>query len=185
MAILYPQSDLYLKTITMWHLWIMANKLRREADRQEIEARRLFIEMEGTGLQQVLCPHWNTPPWQFSSAAAQPPTPYYPAPEEIHPLEPAEQSPTPPPTSPPLGEQGNPIIIEDSNEELDGWDDDFYTAESTFSTPVSFLLHCQECTDKKHQYFECPQYICDHCYQRAPEHQVSECTRVWSQWLQP
>ena len=96
MAILYPQSDLYLKTITMWHLWIMANKLRREADRQEIEARRIFIEMEGTGLQQVLCPHQNTPPRCSSSAAAWLPTPYYPAPEEIQPLEPVKQSPTPP-----------------------------------------------------------------------------------------
>ena len=120
MAILYPQSDLYSRTITMQHLWITANKLRREADRQEIEVRRIFIEMEGTGLQQVLRPHQNTPPRQSASAAARPPTPYYPEPEEIQPLEPAEQSPTPPPMSPPLGEQGKPIIIEDSEEELDG-----------------------------------------------------------------
>ena len=91
MAILYPQSDLYSKTITMRHLWITANKLRREADRQEIEARRLFIEMAGTGLQQVLCPHRNTPPRQFSSAAARPPTLYYPAPEEIQPVTTYEQ----------------------------------------------------------------------------------------------
>ena len=34
MAILYPQTDLYSKTITMQHLWITAQKLRREADRQ-------------------------------------------------------------------------------------------------------------------------------------------------------
>ena len=185
MAILYPQSELYSKTITMWHLWIMAQKLRREADRQEIEARRLFIEMEGTGLQQVLCPHWNTPPQQSFLAAARPPTLYYPAPEEIRPLEPVEQSPTPPPRSPPLGEQGNLIIVEDSDEELDRQDDDFYTMKLTFSMPISLLLHCQECTDQKHQYFKYPQYICDHCYQWAPGHQVSDCPKVWSQWLQP
>ena len=184
-AILYPQSNLYSRTITMWHLWITAQKLRKEADRQEIEARRLFIEMEGTGLQQVLHPHQITPPQQFPSAAAWPPTPYYPAQEEIQPLEPVEQSPTPPPTSPPLGEQGNPIIVEDSDEELDRRDDNFYMAESTFFTPVSFLLHCQECTDRRHQYFKCPQYICDHCYWWAPGHRVSDCLGVWSQWLQP
>ena len=62
MAILFPQTDLYSRTITMQHLWITAQKLRREADRQEIKARRLFMEMEGLGLQQVLCPHQNTPP---------------------------------------------------------------------------------------------------------------------------
>ena len=67
--------------------------------------------------------------------------------------------------SPPLGTPGNPIIIKDDDEELDGRSDDFYTVESTFYMPVSFLLHCQECTDQQHQYFECPQYICDHCYQ--------------------
>ena len=57
MAILFPQTDLYSKTITMQHLWITAQKLRREADRQEIEVRQLFMEMEGLGLQQALCPH--------------------------------------------------------------------------------------------------------------------------------
>ena len=35
MAILFPQTNLYSKTITMQHLWIMAQKLRREADRQK------------------------------------------------------------------------------------------------------------------------------------------------------
>ena len=98
---------------------------------------------------------------------------------------PGNEIPTPPPTSPPLGAPGNPIVIEDVNEELDGWSDSFYTAESTFSMPVSFLLHCQECTDWWHQYFECPQYICNHCYWQAPGHRVSDCLRHWSQWLQP
>ena len=57
MAILFPQTDLYSRTITMQHLWITTQKLRREVDRQEIEARRLFMELEGLGLQQVLHPH--------------------------------------------------------------------------------------------------------------------------------
>ena len=83
--------------------------------------------------------------------------------------------------SPPLGAQGNPIIIEDSDEELDGQDNDFYTPELTFSMPISFLLHCQECKDQQHQSFECPQYICNHCYQQAPMHQVSDCLENQSQ----
>ena len=62
MAILYPQNNSYSKMITMHHLWIMAQKLRKEADRQEIEVRRLSIKMEGTGLQQILHPHRNTFP---------------------------------------------------------------------------------------------------------------------------
>ena len=140
-AILYPQTNLYSKTITMQHLWTTAQKLRREADRQEIEARRLFMEMEELGFQQVLHPHWNTPPRESFSPAARVPTPYYPAPDQ------ETRFPTPPPMSPPLGALGNLIIVEDSDEELDKWDNNFYTAESTFSTLVSFLLHCQECKD--------------------------------------
>ena len=180
MAILFPQSDLYSRTITMWHLSITAQKIRREAERQEVEARRIFIEMEGLGLQQVLHPYQNAPPQGSFSPVSWLPTPYYPAPSQ------ETRSPTPPPTSPPLEILGNPIIIEDDNEELDGQSDDFYTAESTFSTPISFLLHCQDCTDRRHQYYECPQYICDHCYWRAPGHRVSDCLeRHWSRWLQP
>ena len=117
------------------------------------------MEMEELGLQQVLHPHRNTPPQESFSPAAQLPTPYYPAPGQ------ETRSPTPPPTSPPLGAMKNLIIVEDSDEELDRQDDEFYTAELKFSTLVSFLLHCQECTDRQHQYFECPQYICNHCYQ--------------------
>ena len=142
MAILFPQSDLYSQTITMQHLSITAQKLRREVERQEVEARRIFIEMEGLGLQQVLRLYRNTPPRESFSPTARPPTPYYPAPGK------ETRSPTPPPTSPPLGTPGNPIIIEDDEEELDRRSDNFYTVESTFSTPVSFLLHCQECTNQ-------------------------------------
>ena len=94
--------------------------------------------MEGLGLQQVLCPHRKSPSLEPYS---QPPPLYYPAPGQ------EARSPTPPPTSSPLGTPGNPIIIEDDEEKLDRRSDNFYTAELTFSTPVSFLLHCQECTD--------------------------------------
>ena len=80
MAILFPQTNLYSKTITMQHLWTTAQKLRREVDRQEIKARQLFMEMEGLWLQQALHLHQNTPPQESFSPAARPPTPYYPAP---------------------------------------------------------------------------------------------------------
>ena len=96
--------------------------------------------MEGLGLQQVLHPYRNAPPQESFSPAAQPPTLYYPAPSQ------ETRSPTPPPTSPPLGTPENLIIIED-DEEFDGQSDNFYTVELTFSMPVSFLLHCQECTN--------------------------------------
>ena len=82
MAILFPQSDLYSRTITMQHLSITAQKLRREVERQEVEARRIFIEMEGLGLQQVLHPYQNAPPREFFSPATRPPTLYYPAPSQ-------------------------------------------------------------------------------------------------------
>ena len=52
MAILFPQADLYLKTITMRHLWVTAQKLRREADRQEIKVRR-FIRKKGFGHRET------------------------------------------------------------------------------------------------------------------------------------
>ena len=57
MAILYPQSDFYSRTVTMQQLLITAQKIRREADRLEEEGQRIFVEMEGLGLQQVLRPH--------------------------------------------------------------------------------------------------------------------------------
>ena len=160
MAILYPQSDFYSRTVTMRQLLITAQKIR-EADRLEEEGQKILTEMEGLGLQQVLRPHQTSPSLEPYSRL---PTPYYPAPGQ------EARSPTPPPTSPPLGTPGNLIIIEDDEEEFDRRSDDFYTAELTFSTPISFLLHCQECTDRQHQYYECPQYICDHCYRQAPRH---------------
>ena len=103
MAILFQQSNLYSRTITMQHLWITAQKLRREADRQQIEARQLFMEMRGLGLQQALHPHQNTPPQEFFSPEAQLPTPYYPAPgQKTRYQESVKRSPTPPLMSPPL-----------------------------------------------------------------------------------
>ena len=138
MATLYPQSDFYSRTVTMRQLLITAQKIREEVDRLEEEGQRIFIEMEGLGLQQVLRPHRTSPSLE---PYTQTPTPYYPAPGQ------EARSPTPPPMSPPLGTPGNLIIIEDDEEELDRRSDNFYIAESTFSTPISFLLHCQECTD--------------------------------------
>ena len=51
MATLYPQSNFYSRTVTMQQLLITAQKIRGEADRLEEEGQRIFIEMEGLGLQ--------------------------------------------------------------------------------------------------------------------------------------
>ena len=45
----------------MRQLLITAQRIRREVDRLEDEGRRIFVEMEGSGLQQVLCPHRRSP----------------------------------------------------------------------------------------------------------------------------
>ena len=88
MAILYPQSDFYSRTVTMQQLLITAQKIRREADRLEEEGRRIFVKMEGLGLQQVLHPHRPSPSLE---PYTRPPTPYYPAPDQ------EARSPTTPP----------------------------------------------------------------------------------------
>ena len=71
----------------MRQLLITAQKIRREADRLEEEGQRIFVEMEGLGLQQVLRPHRTSPSLEPYS---RPPTPYYPAPGQ------EARSPTPP-----------------------------------------------------------------------------------------
>ena len=53
---------------------------------------------------------------------------------------PGNKIPYPLPMSLPLGAIENLIIVEDSDEELDGRDNEFYTAELMFSTTVSFLF---------------------------------------------
>ena len=75
----YDLIYVYSKTITMQHLWVTAQWLRIEVDRQQIEVRWLSVEMEGLGLQQELQQHLQTPPPEPFLPEARLPTLYYPA----------------------------------------------------------------------------------------------------------
>jgi hypothetical protein len=72
----------------------------------------------------------------------------------------------------PLGTIGNPIIVSDDEDNIESSLScpSYCEVQSTFTTPTLQLLHCQDCTDRHHYYFECPQYICNHCLMHAPHH---------------
>jgi hypothetical protein len=78
---------------------------------------------------------------------------------------------------PPLGTIGNPIVVSDDKDDIDSLSShpSYHEARSTFTTPTLQLLHCQDCTNQCHFYFDCPQYICDHCLMHAPHHRKSDC----------
>jgi hypothetical protein len=79
--------------------------------------------------------------------------------------------------SPPLGTIENPIIISDDEDDIESSlsHPSYHEARSTFTTPSLQLLHCKDCTDQQHFYFDCHQYTCDHCLMNAPHHQVFDC----------
>jgi hypothetical protein len=72
---------------------------------------------------------------------------------------------------------GNPIVVSNDEDDIDSLlsRPSYHEARSTFATPTLQLLHCQDCTDRHHFYFDCPQYICDHCLMSTPYHHVSNC----------
>jgi hypothetical protein len=78
---------------------------------------------------------------------------------------------------PPLGTIGNPIIVSDDKDDIDSplSHPSYCEVRSTFTTPTLQLLHCQDCTNQCHFYFDYPQYICDHCLMHAPHHRESDC----------
>jgi hypothetical protein len=78
---------------------------------------------------------------------------------------------------PPSGTIGNPIVVSDDKDDIDSLfsHPSHHEARSTFTTPTLQLLHCQDCTNRRHFYFDCPQYICDHCLMHAPHHRKSNC----------
>jgi hypothetical protein len=65
-----------------------------------------------------------------------------------------------------LGMIGNSIIISNDKDDISSSlsHPSYHEARSTFTTPSLCLLYCQDCTDHRHYYFECPQYICNHAY---------------------
>jgi hypothetical protein len=78
---------------------------------------------------------------------------------------------------PPLGTIGNLIVVSNDEDNIDSplSRPSYHEARLTFTTPTLQLLHCQDCTDQRHFYFDCPQYICNHCLISAPHHRVSDC----------
>jgi hypothetical protein len=79
--------------------------------------------------------------------------------------------------APPLGTIGNPIVVSNNKDDIDSLFSrpSYCEVRSTFTTPMLQLLHCQDCTNRRHFYFDCPQYICDHCLINAPHHRESNC----------
>jgi Retroviral aspartyl protease len=86
---------------------------------------------------------------------------------------------------PPLGTIENPIVVSNDEDDINSLfsHPSYHEARSTFTTPMLQLLHCQYCTNRCHFYFDCPQYICDHCLMHAPHHHESDCLNRWSRWL--
>jgi hypothetical protein len=191
---------------TIWHLWLTSRRLLEEVNRQRHEARVVFTRMERIGLQQKLygsrftaspvqgrseqsTPSLSTQP-SFSPLSSQP-SQFHSCEETVindnlsdyHESEPplASLSSLPPP---PLETIGNPIVVSDDKDDIDSLFScpSYHEAQSTFTTPTLQLLHCQDCTNRHHFYFDCPQYICDHCLMHAPHHRKSDCPNRWSWW---
>jgi hypothetical protein len=186
---------------TIWHLWLTSRRLL-EINRQRHEARVVFTRMEQMSLQQELYgSHFTASPVQGrSERSTSSVSPLSSQPSQFHscketvindnlldyheseaPL--ASLSSLPPP---PSGTIGNPIVVSDDKDDIDSLFScpSYHEAWSTFTTPMLQLLHCQDCTNWRHYYFECPQYICNHCLMHAPHHHVSDCLNHWSWWLQ-
>jgi hypothetical protein len=77
----------------------------------------------------------------------------------------------------PLETIWNPIVVSDDKDNIDSplSRPSYHEAQLTFTIPTLQLLHCQDCTNQHHFYFDCPQYICNHCLMSTPHHHVSNC----------
>jgi hypothetical protein len=208
MATIGHRRSLVNQSKTIQHLWLTSRHLFEEVDRQQHKARVVFTWMERMGLQQELYgSHFTASPirgrleWSTTSLSSQPSysplssqsSQFYSCEETIinddlldyheseDPL--TSLSSLPPP---PLGMIGNPIVLSDDKDDIDSPCScpSYHEARSTFTTPRLQLLHCQDCTNQHYFYFNCPQYICDHCLMSAPHHHISNCLNRWSWWLQ-
>jgi hypothetical protein len=202
MATIGHRQSLVNQSKTIRHLWLTSRCLLEEVDKQRHEARRIFARMERMSLQQELYgSRFTASPVQGRSERSTPlvsplsTQPSYSSlssqPSQFHSCEETMinddlsdyQESKVPLTSlsslplPPLGTIGNPIVVDDNKDDIDRWFNrpSYHEAQSTFTTPTLQLLHCQDCTDGNHYYFECPQYICDHCLMHALHHRVSNC----------
>jgi hypothetical protein len=192
---------------TIRHLWLTSRRLLEEVNRQRHEARVIFTRMERMGLQQELygshftaSPVWGRSERSTSPLSSQPsvspvssqPSQFYSCEETVinddlsdyheseDPLASLSSLPLPP-----SGTIRNPIVVSNNKDDIDSLFScpSHHEARSTFTTPTLQLLYCQDCTNQCHFYFNCPQYICDHCLMHAPHHRKSDCPNRWSQLL--
>jgi hypothetical protein len=192
---------------TIRHLWLTSRHLLEEVNRQWHEARVVFTWMERMGLQQELYGSCftaspvrgrlerSTSPLSFQpsvSPLSSQPSQFHSCEETVinddlsdyheseDPL--ASLSSLPPP---PSGIIENPIVVNDDKDNIDSLFScpSHHEARSTFTTPTLQLLYCWDCTNWCHFYFDCPQYICDHCLMHASYHCESDCQKCWSWWL--
>jgi hypothetical protein len=211
MATIGHRRSLVNQSKTIWHLWLTFRRLLEEVDRQWHKAQVVFTHMEQMGLQQELYgSHFTASPvWGRSERSTPSVSPLSSQPSfsplssqlsQFHSCEETvindnlldyHESEAPlasllslPP--PPLGTIGNPIVVSDDKDDINSLFScpSHYEVRSTFTTPTLQLLHCRDCTNRRHFYFDCPQYICDHCLMHAPHHRKSDCTNRWSRWLQ-
>jgi hypothetical protein len=205
MATIGHWRSLVNQSKTIRHLWLTSRHLLEEVDRQRHEAWVIFTRMEQMGLQQELygsCFTASPVPGRLerstSPLSSQPSV--SPLSSQFHSCEEtavndnlsdyhesedplASLSSLPLPSS---GMIGNPIVVSDDEDDIDSLfsHPSHHEARSTFTTPTLQLLHCRDCTNWHHFYFDCPQYICDHCLMHAPHHCESDCPNHWSRWLQ-
>jgi hypothetical protein len=202
MATIGHRRSLVNQSKTIRHLWLTSRRLLEEVDKQRHEAQRIFTRMERMGLQQELYgSHFTASPVRgrlerstpsISPLSTQPScSPLSSQPSQFHSCEETvinddlsdyheSEAPLTSLSSlplPPLGMIGNPIVVDDDEDDIDRLFScpSHHEAQSTFTTPTLQLLHCQDCTNGSHYYFECPQYICTHCLMHAPHHRESDC----------
>jgi hypothetical protein len=202
MATIGHRRSLINQSKTIRHLWLTSRHLLEEVDRQRHEAWEVFTRMEQMGLQQELygsCltallvrgrSEQSTP--SVSPLSSQPlHSPLSSQPSQFHSCEETvinndlsdyHESEAPLASllslpSPPSGTKENPIVVSNDEDDIDSpcSRPSYHKVRSTFTTPTLQLLHWQDCTDQSHYYFDCPQYICDHCLMSAPHHRISDC----------
>jgi hypothetical protein len=199
MATIGHRRSLVNQSKMIQHLWLTSRRLLEEVDRQQHEARVIFTRMERMGLQQELygsCftaslvrgrSERSTPPLSFQlsvSPVSSQPSQFYSCEETVINDDLSDYHESEDPLTsllslplPPLGTIGNPIVVDDNKDDIGSLFSrpSYHEARSTFTTPTLQLLHCQDCTNGSHFYFDCPQYVCDHCLMHAPHHCESDC----------
>jgi hypothetical protein len=161
MATIGHRWSLVNQSKMIWHLWLTSRCLLEEVDRQRHEARRIFTWMERMGLQQELYgsrftaspvqgrSEWSTPSVSplstqpsYSSLSSQP-SQFHSCEETVinDNLSDYHESEAPLASLlslplPPLGTIGNPIVVDDDEDDIDRLFSrlSYHEARSTFTT---------------------------------------------------